>query len=46
MGNVQEKGKAQKKSKLNFVDEDSGTKGRSPPPEVRQMQRKNPSPAS
>ena len=31
MGNVQEKGKAQKKSKLNFVDEDSGTKGRSPP---------------
>ena len=31
MGNVQEKGKAQKKSKLNFVDEDSGTKGRAPP---------------
>ena len=31
MGNVQDKGKAQKKSKLNFVDEDSGTKGRAPP---------------
>ena len=31
MGNVQEKGKAQKKSMLNFVDEDSGTKGRAPP---------------
>lgn len=31
MGNVQEKGKAQKKSKLNFMDEDSGTKGRAPP---------------
>lgn len=31
MGKVQEKQDAQKKSKLNFVDEDSGTKGRAPP---------------
>ena len=31
MGKVQEKQDAQKKSKLNFVDEDSETKGRSPP---------------